>query len=164
MQELVALLLFYVGAIFLINGVHLLGLMSPKECGWWNIIIAIFMFANVINFFRLGEVFFVAQVLLFAFTYLFLGINLLKDLDMRGLGWYCLWVALVTPFVAKVNFDAGDLRFGLIWIIWGITWFTFWLILGLGFTRITRGVALAMIPIGVFTAWVPGLTMFLGVW
>lgn len=138
--------------------------MSPKEAGWWNIIISTFMFVNCFNLFIKGEVFFVAQVLLFAFTYLFLGINILKEMDMRGLGWYCLWVSLVTPFIAGINWAAGDWRFALIWITWGCAWFTFWLILGLGMTKLVRGTAIAMLPIGIFTAWVPGYLMFIGMW
>ncbi len=165
----VAFLLFYVGWIFILNGFHALNLLGTKEAGVWNLVIAGLMFIWVINLFGAnlldgGTAWFGAQVLLFAFTYLFLGLNYLLGTDARGLGWYCLWVSLVTPVVAYQNFMAGDWRFGLIWSIWGILWFLFWVILGLGKVSVMNRLKFFMVPVGVFTAWIPGILMFAGLW
>jgi putative amide transporter protein len=165
----VAFLLFFVGWIFILNGLHALNLLSTKEAALWNLIISTMMFIWVVyllggNLMGKGTTWFAAQVLLFAFTYLFLGINYILGMDGRGLGWYCLWVSLVTPVVSYQNFMAGDWRFGAIWAIWGVLWFLFWVILGLGKTSVMNKVKHIMVPIGVITAWIPGLLMMIGQW
>jgi len=165
----VAFLLFYVGWIFILNGLHALNLLSTKEAALWNFVISTMMFVWVIyllggNLMGKGTTWFAAQVLLFAFTYLFLGINYILGMDGRGLGWYCLWVSLVTPVVSYQNFMAGDWRFGCIWAIWGILWFLFWVILGLGKTSVMNKVKYIMVPVGIITAWIPGLLMMIGKW
>ncbi|MBF0527796.1 MAG: AmiS/UreI family transporter [Deltaproteobacteria bacterium] len=165
----VAFLLFFVGWIFCLNGLTALNLVGTKEAGVWNLVISAMMFIWVIyflgaNLIGKGTIWFAAQVLLFAFTYLFLGLNYLLGTDARGLGWYCLWVSLVTPVVSYQNFMAGDPRFGAIWAIWGVLWFLFWVILGLGKTSVMNKVKYLMVPTGVLTAWIPGLLMFIGKW
>lgn len=166
---MVGLLFFFVGAIFILNGLSLIGKIGNKEIGAWNIAISVFMFLMVIYIVLTKLVgptthWFAAQVLLFAFTYLFLGINNLAGFDSRGLGWYCLWVSLITPYVAFENFMAGDVRVGLIWVVWGIMWFLFWVILGLGKTRILKPIAYIMPPVGIITAWIPGFLMMINKW
>lgn len=166
---MVGLLFYFVGAIFILNGLGLLEKIGSKEIGAWNVGISAFMFLVVIyvvltNLVGPGSPWFAAQVLLFAFTYLFLGINNLVGNDGRGLGWFCLWVSIVTPYIAWENFMNNDVRFGLIWVVWGIMWFIFWLIMGAGKTRMVKPVAYAMLPVGILTAWLPGFLMLIGKW
>jgi putative amide transporter protein len=165
----VGFLLFYVGWIFILNGLHALGRLGNKEAGIFNLIISTMMFIWVARLIATdllgtGTIWFSAQVLLFAFTYLGLAVTYLVGTDGRGLGWYCLWVSLVTPYIAFSNFQAGDWRFGAIWVIWGILWFLFWAILGLGKGSIMDKLKYFMVPVGIFTAWIPGLLMMIGKW
>jgi len=158
-----------VGFVFILNGLHALNLVGTKEAGAWNFIISLLMFlwvGRLISTNLLGNatLWFAAQVLLFAFTYCGLGVNYTFNLDARGLGWYCLWVSIITPYVAYQNLQAGDWRFCIIWVIWGVLWFIFWLVLGLGKIGIMRVVKYAMVPVGFFTAWVPAVLMMLGRW
>lgn len=166
---LLGFLMFFVGAVFIINGLSLLGRVDSKEAGGWNLAIAALMFSVVIyavvkDAYGPATFWFAAQVLLFGFTYLFLGINSLAGYDSRGLGWYCLWVSLVTPYCAYQTFQAGDPRLGLIWLTWGALWFVFWIVLGLGKISILRPVAWAALLAGIFTAWIPGFLMLTSQW
>ena len=167
---IMALLLWFVGYIFILNGINLMGKMSPKECGVWNIVISSFMFfciALIMIFQLFGESSWMVAgcVFLFAFTYFMIGMNNVMDMDSRALGYYCLLVALITPFIAHGNFAIGDWRFGIIWLIWGVAWFIFFLIMALGKTSLATPVlGWIIVLIGVGTAWAPGYMMLRGWW
>jgi hypothetical protein len=80
-----------------------------------------------------------AQFLLFAFTYLWVGINRFLDVDGHGLGWYCLFVALTAAPIAFTTLTgAGPVWLGLDWAAWAVLWFVYWLLLALGMTRLLR--------------------------
>jgi len=166
----IAMLLFYVGFIFIINGLNILGRIGEKECGLWNFTISCFMFvvliiAMVFQLFGVDTWLTVTGVLLFAFTYFGLGFNKVMGLDGRGLGWYCLLVAITTVPEAVRNFDLADWRMGVMWLIWGACWFVFFLVLGLGKTKLA-GVKLGwvVILVGILTLWWPGYFMLRGWW
>ena len=167
---IMALLLWFVGYIFILNGINLMGKMSPKECGVWNIVISSFMFfciALIMIFQLFGEASWMVAgcVFLFAFTYFMIGMNNVLGMDSKALGYYCLLVALITPFIAQGNFAIGDWRFGIIWLIWGVAWFIFFLIMALGKTSLaTPTLGWVIVLIGIFTAWAPGYMMLRGWW
>ncbi len=71
--------------------------------------------------------------LLFAFTYLYVAFNNFGSLPGNGLGWYCGWAALVSVFLAVVNFVRfSDVKFGFIWLSWVILFSAFFFVLALG--------------------------------
>ena len=163
------IVLFFVGWVFILNGLHALGRVGNKEAGWFNLVISLLMFlwiirALVTNYLEDGTIWFVAGVTMFALTYLGLAGSYLLELDGRGLGWYCLWVAVVAPYIGYQNFVAGDVRFGIIWLVWAVAWFCFWLILGLGKSKVMSKLKYFMIPVGVLTAWVPGFMLMNDMW
>jgi len=41
--SIIGLILWFVGFIFILNGINMTGRMSPKECGVWNLVISSFM-------------------------------------------------------------------------------------------------------------------------
>jgi len=167
---IIGLVLWFVGYIFIINALSVMGKISPKEQGLWNFTISSFMFVCIIlimvfQLFGTDSWLWAGMVFLFAFTYFGIGLNNLGGTDSRGLGWYCLLVAIVVPAIAEMNFRAGDVRFGLIWLIWGALWFTFWLIMGMGRTKLAGNMLGAiMLGVGVLTAWMPGYMMLRGWW
>jgi hypothetical protein len=167
---IMALILWFVAYIFIINGLNMLGKISGKDCGVWNLIIGGWMFILLIicivfQLFSAGTWITVGGVFLFTFTYIGIGFTNLLNLDGRGLGWYCLLVALITPFVSQMNFGAGDWKFGIIWLIWGVLWFVFFLILGLGKKALAgRTFGTIIILVGIFTLWIPGYAMLRGWW
>lgn len=106
-----------------------------------------------------------ATGLLFAFTYLWQAAIGLWDLDERPYGIYCFFVAcnaIFCSYLSYINFD-GDWRFTIIWLAWAILWFTG--TIEINFKRplgnFTNWLA---ILVGVFTAWIPGMMMLVGIW
>lgn len=74
-----------------------------------------------------------SRIFLFGFTYLYVGLTNWFNLKTDGLGWYCLWVAVLAQGFSFVNFYYfSDIKFGIIWIFWSYLWLLFFLLLGLG--------------------------------
>jgi len=162
-------LMFFVGGIFIINALALMGKVDMKEAGGWNLAIGILMFIMAIygivtNVMGAITMWWAAQILLFGFTYLMLGVNTFLNRDNRGLGWYCLWVAVVTPYAAYQTFAAGDYRLGMIWLVWGFAWFLFWLLMGLQKAKVLKLASWVSLFAGIITAWIPGLLLMNNLW
>ncbi len=72
------------------------------------------------------------DLILFGFTYLYVGITNLWGFDTSGLGWYCLWVAIIAIVYSLLNFFYfGDPIFGVIWLVWSFLWTLFFVLLAL---------------------------------
>ena len=127
--------LVYVGFVLLINGLWLLGVLEQKHVIPMNAFTGILIFAGVMRTVvwegqQITPYFFSMQSLLFAFTYLWVAINIIWKLEAKGLGWYCLLVAIVA---APTAFTAiPDLGLFILWLMWSSLWFMFYLLLGLG--------------------------------
>jgi acid-activated urea channel len=104
-----------------------------------------------------------ATGLLFSFTYLYVGINNAFDLDGKGLGWYCLFVAITAVPTSALTFGSGDVRFGVIWLLWAILWFLFFLLLALE-KPIAKFTAYVTVTLAIVTCWVPGYLILIGQW
>jgi hypothetical protein len=160
--------LLYVGAVLVLNGIWLLGYIQDREI--WVINLFSGGLVLVIAFYSAFgpgpnqfSVFAAAQFLLFAFTYLWVGINQFLEVDGRGLGWYCLFVALTAvPIAFATLTGGGPVWLGLNWSAWAVLWFVYWLLLALGITQLTRFSAVLTILIGIATAWVPGYLLLTG--
>jgi hypothetical protein len=168
--QIIGLVLWFTGFIFTLNGINILGKMEPKEIGVLDLIFGSFIvvcmiIAMVFQLFGEGTWHVVGGVLLFGFTFLALGFVNLMGLDGRGSGYYCLFVAILTLPIAQKSFSAGDWRFGICWLIWGFYWFLFFLILGLGKTKIAHPVlGWSIIAVGSFTVVIPGYMILRGWW
>jgi putative amide transporter protein len=104
-----------------------------------------------------------ARFLLFAFTYIWVGINRLIDVDGRGLGWFCLFVAVTAvPTAISLFGSGGPIWLALNWSAWAVLWFVYWLLLALGMGQLTRFSGWLTIVIGVVTAWIPGYLLLTG--
>jgi hypothetical protein len=127
--------LLYVGAVLLINGLGLYGILkNGREASIMNFFTGTLQFILAIySATVLGLTYAAAQTLLFAFTYLWAGYNgYTGQEDQKGFGWYCLFVvAVALPISIQEIFFGGDLKLGIVWISWAILWFMFWLQLGL---------------------------------
>lgn len=65
--------------------------------------------------------------LLFAFTCFFYAFNLLSGSETTtGLGWYCLFVALLCLPFAGTSLAGGMPVLAFFWALWGIVWGAFW--------------------------------------
>ncbi len=164
---MVGVVLLFVGAVLLINGVGGLGRIDTRSMAVMNFMVGcLALVASLLQFYRAesqADYFGVATFFLFTFTYLYVAVSMWFDLDMRGFGWFCFFVALTTVPCALVTFQGGDLRFGSFWLIWGLLWYMFYLanVPGKDFGAV---LPYSTIAVGVFTCWIPGLLILTGNW
>jgi putative amide transporter protein len=164
---MLGIVLLYVGAVLLINGVGALGMAERRSIAVLNFLVG--SLALVIQLILLvraettADYYIVATGFLFTFTYLYGAVCGWFDLDMRAFGWFCLFVAITTIPCAWVAFQGPDVRFGYLWLIWGVLWFLFYLAY---VPQRNLGVFLpgATIAVGVLTCWIPGFMMLIGRW
>lgn len=168
---LLGLVLLYVGAVLSLNGLWLMGRIADNEIavinvfvGGLTLLIALFLaFGPGAD---LASVKAAGLTLLFSFTYLWVAINRHNDADGRGLGWFCLFVAITAvPVAIDTLATAGstwNVWFGLSWAAWSVLWFMFFLLLALGkpIGKVTGAVTTIQ---GILTGWIPGLLLLYGV-
>lgn len=161
--------LMYVGAVLFVNSLMLLGRIDSKSAGVFNLFVGTLQVITPLYliFSANGDmwaIFNASGIFLFGFTYLYVGITNLANLNTVGLGWYSLWVAILAVGYSIVSFvQYGDLKFGIIWLMWAFLWTLFFVLLGL------------KRKIGWFTGWVtlieswitatiPAFLILAGVW
>ncbi|MCZ4551104.1 AmiS/UreI family transporter [Gordonia rubripertincta] len=136
--------LLYVGAVLLINGLMLLGVVPPRSAAVLNLFVGAMqcVIPTVLLIQANGDataILGASGLYLFGFTYLYVGINNLAGLEPQGLGWFSLFVSGAAVVYAVLNFtDLADPVFGVIWCSWAILWLLFFLVLGLGKEHLTR--------------------------
>jgi hypothetical protein len=159
--------LLYVGAVLLINGVMLLGRMTPRAAAPMNLFVGTLqvVLPTIVIATAHGNtdtILGASGVYLFGFTYLYVGINALADLPAEGLGWFCGFVAIAALVYAGLN--AGRLHdpgFAVIWVCWAVLWALFFLVLALGreeLSRFTGWVAIVEAPLACAVPAFLGLT------
>lgn len=167
---MLGLVLLYVGAVLLINGLVMLGQISNKEATIMN------LFTGFVGVSVALYNMFVATAptgiqsaafgLLFAFTYLWIAYNNITRQDGRGLGWFSLFVAItaiavtIDSFISALSFR--DFWLATSWGCWAMLWFGFFLLGARGKNTLTRPMAYLAIFEGIFTAWIPGYLMLSG--
>lgn len=125
-------LLFSGGALFL-NSLMLLGKAEEKSVAFFNILVGLLQVITPVYLIITSDqsnwsMFNNGAVFLFGFTYLYLGVTILKGFDSSGLGWYSLWVAMMAIVYALVFYvQENDMVNALIWVMWAFLWFLFFL-------------------------------------
>lgn len=160
---MLGLVLLYVGAVLFVNGIWLLGRITPREVAIMNIftgLVGLLVASIAVAQQDLASVQLAGYVLLFAFTYLWVAYNQYIDTDGSGLGWYCLFVAITAVPVCIITLsDAGGDTFlvwlGLSWAAWAVLWFLYFLLLAMK-RPIQVLAAYVTIVVAVSTAWLPG--------
>jgi hypothetical protein len=167
---LLGLALFYVGAVLCLNGLWLLGQIGDNEIAVIDIFVGgvtllIALFSAFGPGADLGSVKAAALTLLFTFTYLWVAINRYNNADGRGLGWFCLFVAVTAVPVTFQTLQGAqsvfDVWFGLSWGAWGVLWFLFFLLLVLK-KPIGKFVGGLTVLEGILTGWLPGYLLLNG--
>ena len=157
---MLALGLWLVGFTLFINSLWLLGKMDNKAIIPMNVFVAMIQLGGVYKVIadggpEMSNYYGAALTLLFTFTYLYVASTQAFNLDGRGLGWYCLPVAIIAvPAGAQSLADAPGLA--ILWWMWATLWFMYFLILALGKTKI-----------GKLTAWwtmINAVATFAGAW
>ncbi|MGY1846941.1 AmiS/UreI family transporter [Blastococcus sp. SYSU DS1021] len=162
--------LLYVGAVLILNGLMLLGWVDARAAAPLNFFVGGLQvltptFLIVTSGGDPDTILAASGLYLFGFTYLYVGFNLLGDLDGTGLGWFSAFVACCALVYAGLNFGRlDDPAFGVIWLYWAVLWALFWVVLGLKREEWTRFTGLVAIVAGVFTAAIPAFLLLTGVW
>jgi putative amide transporter protein len=168
---LAGLALFYVGAVLCLNGLWVLGRIGDKEIAVIDIFVGgITLLVSLSLAFGpgadLASVKGCAFLLLFTFTYFWVALNRYNGADGRGLGWFCLFVAITCAPVALQTLLTATSTWGywlgLCWIAWGILWFLFFVLLVMQKPIAKYVGALAVIE-GILTGWLPGYLLLNGV-
>ena len=163
--------LLFVGIVLINNGICNLCNIPPKAAAVMNILTGgISLVINILNLAQ-GNYYAAGTGLLFCFTYLFVAIMNIFNLDPRPFAWFSTFVAvnaIVFGIIEGVTGSAvlgitPDWRWAAIWWLWAILWgsslFTDILKKNLG-----KFVPILQIIEGIITAWVPGVMLMLQVW
>lgn len=184
--------LLFVGAVLFMNGLLLLGKVDTRAGAVFNLFIgALQVLTPTYLIFTANDdplkILAASGIYLFGFTYLYVGVSLLADLDSTGVGYYSLFVAIAALGYSFVNFRLlKDYPFGVIWLYWAYLWFLFFLLLGLkkddlkiytGWVTAIEGWVTGVIPAGLLLSgyWkhpteiaialaVFGVVVFAGLW
>ncbi|RLV47517.1 transporter [Nocardioides mangrovicus] len=159
--------LLFVGAVLLINGLLFLGKVDAKTAGVFNLFVGGLQTVAPLYLIVTAKdgdaVLSAAGVLMFGFTYLYVGVNSLAGFEGPGLGWFSLWVAILAVGFAVVNlvrFD--DAASALLWFQWAALWGLFFAVIALGLSRLTEVTAWFTIIASFTTCTVPGFVYLLG--
>lgn len=162
--------LLYVGVVLFVNGVMLLGHVSPRGAAPLNLFVgALQVFTPTYLIIAAdgdpARIALAAGLYFFGFTYLWVGINGFTGWPNEGLGWFSLTVA-----VAAVGFAihswvvVEDRTFAVIWLLWAILWFTFFLLMALHKEHLTAAIGVLTAGEGLLTAAVPAFLIITGWW
>jgi putative amide transporter protein len=162
--------LLYVGAVLIVNGIMLLGRVSPQGAAPLNLFVGALQVVTptYLIIFAAGDpdrIALAAGLYFFGFTYLWVGINSITGWPAEGLGWFSLVVA-----VAAVGFAihswvvARDRPFTVIWLLWAVLWFTFFLLMALHKEHLTAAIGVLAVGEGLLTAAVPAFLILAGWW
>ena len=161
--------LMFVGAALFINGLLFLGKVDAKGAATFNLFIGSLQVA--IPFYLIAtaattdELLLASGIFLFGFTYLYVGISNLAGQEPQGLGWYSAWVAIMAAAFGVteiVKFDEPTI--GLLWLQWSVLWGLFFLVLALGYERLTTLTGALTLILAFTTCTIPGYLLLLGEW
>lgn len=162
------LVLLYVGAVLVINGLSMLGYISRRETIIMN------LFTGAVSVSVAGyNAFFIANSesiknaafgLLFGFTYLWVAYNNQTEADGRGLGWFSLFVSITALPIFLMNFNSaqniGEQWLALNWAAWSILWLSYFILNVINTNKsLTRSIGWLTIAQGIITAWLPGFLL-----
>lgn len=160
--------LMFVGAVLFVNGLLLLGKIDGKGAAVFNLFVGALQVA--IPFYLIAtaptnDILLDSGIFLFGFTYLYVGISNLAGHEPAGLGWFSAWVALMAAAFGITNIvKFHDPTIGLLWLQWAVLWGLFWVVLGLGKTRLTTLTGWLTLILSFTTCTIPGYLLLLGEW
>lgn len=165
--------LLLVGVVLFVNGLVSVGAVSPRSAAPLNLFVgtAQVVLPTLVLVQAGGDAGIINATwpsYLFGFTYLWFGLIQLTDLDPRGFGWYSSFVAVIVAYHAIKSLGT-DPVFAVLWASWAFMWSLFFVLLGLGVTKVGR------LDLGHFTGWVlvllgiptctlPAVLLLNGVW
>ncbi|WP_251139275.1 AmiS/UreI family transporter [Exiguobacterium sp. s146] len=127
--------LLFGGVALFINSLVLFGKVDVKSAGVFSLLTGLlqtFIATWLVVEASSAEMFGYASIYLFAFTYLYVGVTFLFNLDGRGVGWFSLFVSISAVFYAVIAFTTGDMMGAVTWLFWSFLWGLFFMGMGLG--------------------------------
>jgi hypothetical protein len=159
----------FVGAVLFVNGLLLLGKIDGKGAGVFNLFVGALQVA--VPFYLIatapatGDILLDSGIFLFGFTYLYVGISNLAGFEAVGIGWYSAWVAIMATAFGITNIvKFHDPTIGLLWLQWAVLWGLFWVVLGLGVSRLTPLTGWLTLILSFTTCTIPGYLLLMGEW
>lgn len=163
--------LLFVGIVLINNGVCSLANVDKKSTAVMNVLNgSLSLIINVLNLAQ-GNYYAAGTGFLFCFTYLFVAIMNIYDLNPLPFAWFSTFVAVNAAVFGYVEGVAGsaalgitpDWRWAVIWWLWAILWGSSFVtdILGI---KLGKFVPWLQVFEGVVTAWIPGVMLLLQVW
>jgi len=157
------------GAALFLNGLMLLGKADEKNVAMYNLFVGVFQviapFYLIITSDQSNWVLFdKTAIFLFGFTYLYVGMTVLKDMKGTGLGYYSLWVsviALVYVAVSLVRYQ--DVTNALTWVLWSFLWFLFF-VLNTSKKDVSKFVGTVAVVQSWTTLTLPAIFSLTGIW
>ncbi|WP_074034548.1 AmiS/UreI family transporter [Exiguobacterium sp. AT1b] len=141
--------LLFGGVALFLNSLVLLGKVDMKSAGVFSLFTGILQ-TFIATWLLIGaspeEQFGLASIYLFAFTYLYVGVTFILNLDGRGVGWFSLFVSIAAAFYGVMAIAVADPMGALTWFFWSLLWGLFFFGMGLGKANeaITARVALVL--------------------
>ena len=121
---MLGVVLLYVGIVLINNGIARITNIDSKSAAVMNVFVGLLsIIINIITIVHgdfiliddVGDFYSAATGLLFGFTYLFVAVNSIFNLDNRLYGWYSLFVAINTIPAAWIDFYInGDWKMAII--------------------------------------------------
>jgi hypothetical protein len=162
--------LLFVGAVLFMNGLLLLGKVDARAGAVFNLFVGVLQVVTpTYLIFTAGgdsdKILAASGIYLFGFTYLYVGIGLLADLDSNGVGYYSLIVAITALGYSFANFKIlADYPLAAIWLYWAFLWFLFFLVMGLKKVHLTNYTGWVTAIEGWVTGLIPGFLLLTGYW
>ena len=170
---MLGVVLLYVAIVLISNGIARLCKIDSKSQSIMNLFtgglsvicnVIVIVFGEISG--STSEFYAAATGLLFGFTYLYIALNGIFNLDQRLYGWYSLFVAVNSiPAGILCFLDGGffNICMAIIWWLWGVLWLTGW-IETVAKKNLGKFVGYLSVFEGIVTAWIPGFMIIAGWW
>ncbi len=157
------------GAALFLNSFVILGKAEMKSAGVFNLFVGALQIIIPFYLIMISDqsnwtVYSYAATFLFGLTYLYVGVTFIKGMDSSGLGWFCIWVAIIALFYMVVSFvQFHDVVNALTWFMWALLWYLFFVL-----NTQKKNINQYLGRIAFIQSWVtltlPSLFYFMGVW
>ncbi|PKJ52315.1 AmiS/UreI family transporter [Bacillus sp. SN10] len=157
------------GAALFLNSLVILGKAEMKSAGVFNLFVGALQIIIPFYLIMISDqsnwtVYSYAATFLFGLTYLYVGVTFIKGMDSSGLGWFCMWVAIIALFYMVVSFvQFHDIVNALTWFMWALLWYLFFVL-----NTQKKNINQYLGRIAFVQSWVtltlPSLFYFMGVW
>ncbi|USK97043.1 MULTISPECIES: AmiS/UreI family transporter [Bacillus cereus group] len=157
------------GAALFLNSLVILGKAEMKSAGVFNLFVGALQIIIPFYLIMISDqsnwtVYSYAATFLFGLTYLYVGVTFIKGMDSSGLGWFCMWVAIIALFYMVISFvQFNDVVNALTWFMWALLWYLFFVL-----NTQKKNINQYLGRIAFVQSWVtltlPSLFYFMGVW